>query len=154
MPIRTTFTLSLAAAGALATGTSAETRPADIMPLALTMQAAQTMPPGANASDSLDRPEMWTCARYQPEYRRWIDEGNSPESWRYAGRTYTDSVTGRTYTWQDWLAWADANGCGATVADTGGVGLPTSSIAIGLGITALGVGLLAAGSGSGPNSPG
>ena len=102
-------------------------------------------------ADALDEPETWSCDRIGPEYSRWLDEGNSPDSWRYVGKTYRDANTGELYNWQDWLEWADENSCGiAPVEEI----LPFAPL-IAPAITALGAGgLLASSSGARPMSPG
>ena len=102
---------------------------------------------------ALDEPETWNCTRIQPEYSRWLDDGNSPESWRYVGKTYREVDTGELYTWQDWLDWADDNGCPIGLAEGSVSGGPSGGLIAGA-ITAFGTGLIVAANGSGPKSPG
>lgn len=114
-------------------------------------QVSQTDVIASNAPGALDAPEAWNCNRLRPEYSQWLDAGNSPESWRFAGKTYRDSQTGNLYTWQDWLSWAEGAGCFAGYTPEG---VPNSSILIGGAVTAFGASLIAVQGGSGPKSPG
>ena len=115
---------------------------------------AQSVGDQAIASDqegALDEPETWNCTRIQPEYSRWLDDGNSPESWRYVGKTYREVDSGELYTWQDWLNWAEDAGCGVAPVEEI---LPFAPL-LAPAITALGVGgLLSSSSGARPMSPG
>jgi hypothetical protein len=106
---------------------------------------------GSNTPGALDIPERWDCRRIQPEYSDWLEKGNSPDSWKYAGKTYRNVGTDKTYSWQDWLDWADSAGCfaGAHGTET----LQTQTL-IGGAIGAFGAALIGAQSGSGPKSPG
>lgn len=122
----------------LAAGGSAQTGPSPI--------SSDT--PGA-----LEIPELWDCTRIEPEYRDWLEAGNTPESWKFAGKTYRDTLTDELYTWQDWLDWADDAGClPAGLQTTPGV--PAPGIIIAGVITTLGVGIVSGSGGSGPKSPG
>lgn len=115
---------------------------------------AQGAPAGPILSDTpgaLDVPETWDCRRIEPEYSDWLDKGNSPQSWKFAGKTYREAGTDKLYDWQDWLDWADKAGCFKGANLTNGV---NTQLLIGGAITAMGAGLIGAQSGSGPKSPG
>lgn len=100
--------VSIFAVALTATAAGASLRAPAALPLALAAQGA-VIP--SDAEDALDRPELWDCTRILPEYRRWLEEGNAPESWKYVGKTYRDSATGGNYDWQDWLEWAAQRKC-------------------------------------------
>lgn len=102
---------------------------------------------------ALDIPETWDCRRIEPEYRDWLEAGNTPESWKYVGKTYRDLVSGELYNWQDWLNWANSAGCLPGAAQTTPPAPATGMIMTGA-VAALGVGAIAARDGSGPKSPG
>lgn len=108
---------------------------------------------GSDETGALDAPERWNCTRIRPEYSRWLDDGNTPESWRYVGKTYRDVDTGELYTWQDWLEWAETAGCAPGYVE-GAAGSGPSGGLIAGAITAFGTGLIIAAGGSGPKSPG
>ena len=103
----------------------------------------------SDQAGALDAPETWNCRKIQPEYTRWLRDGNSADSWRYVGNTYRDVDTGELYTWQDWLEWAETANCAALPANTS-----SSAILIGGAVAAFGTGLIIAANGSGPKSPG
>lgn len=107
----------------------------------------------SDAADALPPPETWRCDRIAAEYDAWLEAGNSPQSWRYAGLTYRRVSDERRYNWDDWLAWhRDACSAGAR-----GGSLPATGPLIGGIVGALGVTALAAGSGGGSggaDSPG
>lgn len=106
----------------------------------------------SDASGALPSPDKWDCRRIAPEYDAWLEGGNSPASWRYAGSTYRNVADGKTYNWDDWLAWSKANCAvaqGQNAGNTGNFGL------IGGVVGALGLTAVAAGGGGGGNdSPG
>ena len=107
----------------------------------------------SSETGALDVPERWNCTRIRPEYDRWLDDGNSPASWRYVGKTYRDVDTGELYTWQDWLEWAEDAGCPVGLTE-GAVAGGSSTGLIAGAVTAFGTGLIVAANGSGPKSPG
>ena len=98
---------------------------------------------------ALDAPETWNCDRIRPEYARWLEDGNAPADWRYAGITYRDVQNDRLYTWQDWLDWADEAGCPGLVD-----GQLQPNNAIGILLSFFGAGLIAAVGGERAISPG
>ena len=117
--------------------------------------SAQVSEPSAISSatpGALDVPERWDCRRIKPEYSDWLDAGNSPQSWRHAGKTFRDAETGKTYTWQDWLDWAEDAGCFAGYVPTAGA-VQQAPLITGA-ITAFGASLVAIHRGSRPKSPG
>lgn len=108
----------------------------------------------STSAGALPVPEAWACDRIAREYRDWLKDGNSPESWKYVGPTWRSATDGKTYNWDDWLAWHKGN-CGAIPGETNGV--PDNAMLIGGIVGALGITALAAGSGggsSGNDSPG
>lgn len=122
------------------------------------LASASLAQPGAgaipsDAAGALDVPETWDCRRIEPDYRDWLDAGNSPDAWKFAGKTYRDVATGELYNWQDWLGWANSAGCLPGAAQTTPPAPATSMIMTGA-VAALGVGAIAARDGSGPKSPG
>ena len=114
--------------------------------------AQSSQPIASDTQGALEAPEYWNCDRIRPEYTAYLEAGNAPESWRYVGKTYRDVANDRTYTWQDWLDWADDAGCGAArLAE------PKPNTAIGILLGFFGAGLIAAvggGGGGGSISPG
>ncbi|QYJ06883.1 hypothetical protein [Qipengyuania flava] len=118
--------------------------------------AAQTGPAPipSDTPDALEIPELWDCSRIEPEYRDWLDAGNTPDSWKYVGKIYRDVEDGDLYNWQDWLDWADDAGClpGGLTNTTPGV--PAPGLIVAGVVTALGVGVVAGSGGSGNKSPG
>lgn len=106
----------------------------------------------SDAEGALPVPEEWDCRIIQPDYRDWLEAGNSPESWRYVGHRYRNVANDRIYTWQDWLDWADDAGCAPPVVDASTAGSPSAALGVVVGF--LGAGLIAALSGSGAKSPG
>lgn len=123
-----------------------------LAPVALAQ--TETGPIPSDTPGALDIPETWDCRRIEPEYRDWLEAGNTPESWKYVGKTYRDLVSGELYNWQDWLDWAGNAGCLPGAAQTTPAGVPTTGLIITGAVTALGVGAVAASGGSGPKSPG
>ena len=115
---------------------------------------AEAGPIPSDTPGALDIPETWDCTRIEPEYRDWLEAGNTPESWKFVGKTYRAVEDGDIYNWQDWLDWADDAGCLPGAAQTTPGGVPTTGLIITGAVTALGVGAVAASGGSGPKSPG
>ncbi|MFA6219418.1 MAG: hypothetical protein WC692_06530 [Erythrobacter sp.] len=114
-------------------------------------QGTNDAPIDSGTPGALDAPEAWNCRRIEPEYSRWLDQGNSPESWKFAGKTYRDVGTGKLYSWLDWLDWADRAGClGGIERSTGA----QTTLLVGGAITAFGAALIGAQGGAGPKSPG
>lgn len=108
----------------------------------------------SDARGALPPPDAWRCDRIASEYDAWIEAGNSPQSWRYAGQTYRRVDDGRRYSWDDWLAW---HGDACVAANARGGNLPDTGLLVGGIVGALGVTALAAGSGGGSggaDSPG
>lgn len=66
-------------------------------------QQADPVPILSTAEGALSPPETWTCDAYVDEYRAWIDDGNAPADWRFAGKRYMDVATNSIYTWDDWI---------------------------------------------------
>lgn len=56
---------------------------------------------------ALAPPRAWDCSKIHPEYQAWLEAGNTPETWRYVGPTYSDVADGTRYQWGDWLEWYD-----------------------------------------------
>lgn len=65
----------------------------------------------SDAAGALSLPDTWDCEMYVQEYRAWLDNGNAPEDWKYAGKIYTNIKTGAQYGWNDWIDWVNVNGC-------------------------------------------
>lgn len=120
--------------------------------VSVTAQDGETTAIPSDAAGALERPGKWNCSRIRPEYSRWLEQGNKPEAWRYAGKTFRDRATDKLYNWQDWLDWAEGAGCFAGNAPQG-AGIPTNAL-IGGAVTVFGAGLIAVHHGSGPKSPG
>ena len=116
---------------------------------ALVAQADAPMP-AIDSSDpaALPRPEEWTCALIEPEYREWRRQGHPAGSFRFAGRTYRDVTTGELYDWEDWLAWHRRAACDRRALP------PADRMAVATALTALGAGVLVASSGANAKSPG
>lgn len=120
---------------------------------------ADAAPIASDSVGALEAPEEWDCDRYEEEWREWIDQGNSPDTWRFAGKRYRAVSDGDLYTWEDWLDWSDENGClagayldGGTAANSGGdFG---GSTAIGLVVGFFATALIAASGGENSQSPG
>lgn len=128
--------------------------PAAAAAVALSTAAlAQERVISSDEADALIPPRAWDCTKIYPEYRAWLEAGNTPDTWRYVGPTYRDVADGTRYDWNDWLAWYDRACPAAVVADGG---LPGNAALIGGVVGALGVtGLIAgAGGGGGNDSPG
>ena len=147
------FLASLDALGAVLNKEAAEregTRSANTLPL----------PPSAISSEApgaLKRPQDWTCEYLLPQYRTWLEEGNSPKDWPMFGLTYRDAVTGETYTWTDWIDWINKHRCSPVVLARPEVFPAFGALFVPLLGTAAGGGILvvSSGSGSGINdSPG
>ena len=68
---------------------------------------AQDRTISSDEPDALIPPRAWDCSRIYPEYRAWLEAGNTPETWRYVGPTYRDVADGTRYDWGDWLEWHD-----------------------------------------------
>ncbi|MFN2098464.1 hypothetical protein [Altererythrobacter sp. MF3-039] len=100
----------------------------------------------SDEANALDPPRAWDCTRIVPEYRAWLEAGNTPDTWRYVGPTYRDVADGTRYNWDDWLAWHD-RACPAVVAAD--AAMPGNAALIGGVVGALGVTGLIAGSGGG-----
>ena len=103
-------------------------------------------------------PEMWDCDLYAEEYRTWLEDGNDADDWRFAGNTYRAANDGDLYVWQDWLDFAEDQGCPPIVV-MGPQGPMNGLFAdgmTGIGIVsgALGTGLIAASGGENAKSPG
>ena len=102
---------------------------------------------------ALPAPDEWSCDVIRPDYVRFLEDGNAPESWRYAGTTYRDVDDDALYTWADWLAWEEEAGCAALLAGRTG-GLTTGHAAVGAAVAGLGAALLVSGNGANAKSPG
>lgn len=107
---------------------------------------------------ALEAPEEWDCDRYSREYREWLDTGNDPQDWRFAGKRYRAASDGDLYDWQDWLDWAEDRGCIGPVyaeAQGGGGGLFGDGMTgVGLVVGLLSTGIIAASGGENAKSPG
>ena len=111
----------------------------------------------SNDPAALDVPDEWDCERYYAEYRKWLDDGNDAADWKFVGKVYRDVSNGETYTWQDWLDWADEEGCAAIVADLppGTAGAVNAGVALtATAAMAFGSGLVGSNRSNGPKSPG
>ena len=112
-------------------------------------------------------PEHWDCGLYVEEYEDYLEAGNDPASWRYAGKRYRSAGDGERYDWREWLEWyedaecaaaglpggsANAAGNGARGAAGGVLGGDMTAIGIVAGLVV--TGLIAAGSGGGGDSGG
>ena len=106
----------------------------------------------SDTEGALPVPEEWDCSLIRPDYRDWLNDNNTPESWRYAGHRYRNVANDRIYTWQDWLDWADDAGCPAPVGPVSPAASPNAGLGVVVGF--LGAGLIAALSGSNSKSPG
>lgn len=117
---------------------------------------ADSAPIASNEAGALEAPEDWTCDRYDDEWREWLDDGNSPDAWRFSGKTYRAVSDGDVYTWGDWLDWAEDKGCvaGAYLTPQGQGGVFGGSTAIGLVIGFFATALIAASGGENAKSPG
>lgn len=120
---------------------------------------ADAAPIASDSVGALEAPEDWDCDRYEEEWREWIDQGNSPDTWRFAGKRYSAVSDGDIYTWQDWLDWADENGClaGAYILaeDSGVVGVAFGGLSAVLAVLGTSTtGLIAASGGENSQSHG
>lgn len=113
-------------------------------------------------------PEHWDCSLYVKEYRDFIELGNDPENWRFAGKRYRSVGDGETYDWRSWLEWYEEADCGkpetpelasdaadsATKASGGTGGGNSSALAIvgGLGLAGA-LAAMAGGGGGGESEP-
>lgn len=102
-------------------------------------------------ANAMPPPRAWDCTRIVPEYRAWLDAGNTPDTWRYVGKNYRDVADGTRYEWNDWLEW-HGRACPAVAPTEGGI--TGNAALIGGVVGALGVTALVAGSGGGGNSGG
>ncbi|NNC53164.1 MAG: hypothetical protein HKO08_09025 [Erythrobacter sp.] len=120
---------------------------------------ADAAPIASDSVGALEAPEDWDCERYEEEWREWIDEGNSPDAWRFAGKRYRAVSDGDLYTWEDWLDWSDESGClaGAYVMpeDSGVVGVAFGGLTAVMAVFGTSAtGLIAASGGENSQSPG
>jgi hypothetical protein len=65
----------------------------------------------SDADGALATPDQWNCDYLVEEYRAWLDAGNRPESWRYAGHSYLDINSKAQYSWDNWIDWQNEAGC-------------------------------------------
>ena len=122
--------------------------------LSLTATAQQDIAIPSTTADALPPPETWNCDTIAREYGAWLNDGNTPESWKYVGPTWRDVSNGKTYDWNNWLDW-HRSACAALPGEPSGV--PDNAMLIGGIVGALTITALAAGSGggsSGNDSPG
>ena len=112
----------------------------------------------SSAEGALAVPEDWDCDIYSEEYREWLEAGNDPQDWRFAGKSYRAANDGDLYNWQDWLDWSEEQGCLAAVfADpqsAGGGLFGDGMTGVGLVTGFLATGLIAASGGENAKSPG
>ena len=87
----------------------------------------------SDRGDGLEPPRLWDCTRIAPEYSRWLEDGNAPESWKYAGKTYRENGEARQYDWPMWIDWYE-DSCGAALVPE------SNGLALGKGVK---VGLIA-----------
>ena len=121
----------------------------------------------SGAAGAMAPPDKWTCTLYVAEYRQFLDAGDDPQSWRFAGKRYRSDTDGQVYDWPMWLSWQEGAACdGASAAETkgspggtsegasgaGGGGLD-SMTAVGVVVGLLGLGGLAAAGGGGAGTP-
>lgn len=128
-------------AGALVFGTGAALAAQD-------PQTAETIVPSSRA-DALPPPEEWRCDLIRPDYAEWLEAGNAPQDFRYAGPTYRDVEDGELYNWQDWLEWERTADCAVAEASPF-----NGRTAVGAAVAGIGTALLVAGSGENAKSPG
>lgn len=114
--------------------------------------AARDSAISSSTDGALAPPAQWNCDSIYPEYKEFLDAGNAPEKWRHMGKVYRDEESRKTYTWRDWIDWANASNCGGQ-ADLAKPEM-SSSDWLGLVIPQFGAGLIAADKGDGPKSPG
>ena len=91
-------------------------------------------------------PRRWSCEEIFPEYRTWLDEGNAPTDWKFAGRSFYDPQLEQGYSWEDWLQWAASSECEGAAAFRPEVAalVPAAAAATGLGSAATAAGVAAA----------
>ena len=121
----------------------------------------------SGAAGAMAPPDEWTCTLYVAEYRQFLDAGNDPQSWRFAGKRYRSDADGQVYDWPMWLSWQENAACsGTSAAETntspggtsdvttgaGGGGFD-SMTAVGVVVGLLGLGGLAAAGGGGAGTP-
>ena len=115
----------------------------------------------SSANGALLPPDDWTCDEYVAEYRAFLEAGNKPSQWRFAGKRYRDESDGGVYDWQMWLDWYDRQNCGgpakaaetqSSAGNSGGGGGFGGMTAVGIVAGLLGVGAIAAGGGGGGDS--
>ncbi|MBX7456881.1 hypothetical protein K3152_01340 [Qipengyuania sp. 1NDH17] len=106
-------------------------------------------------------PEHWECGIYVEEYEDYLEAGNDPAAWRYAGKRYRSAGDGERYDWREWLEWyedadcaaagildANANTASNAARGAGGGGLGDSKVALGIVAGLVLTGLIAASGGS------
>lgn len=108
----------------------------------------------SNEAGALDRPSTWNCTRIYPEYRAFLEAGNAPEEWKHVGWTFFDIETEASYTWLDWIDWANESGCGQIAFAKPEAFVVAPGALIGAAVAGSGAGLITASRGSGPKSPG
>ena len=112
----------------------------------------------SSVEGALAVPEDWDCAIYSEEYREWLEAGNDPQGWRFAGKTYRAANNGDLYDWQDWLDWSEEQGCLPAVyavpQSAGGGLFGDGMTGVGLVTGFLATGLIAASGGENSKSPG
>ena len=117
---------------------------------------ADSAPVSSDSPGALEAPEDWDCDRYEEEWREWVDDGNAPEAWRFAGKTYRAVSDGDIYRWDDWLEWAEDNNClaGAYLAPQGASAGISGMTAVGAVLGTLAVAIVVASGGDNAMSPG
>ena len=159
MRLFSALAMCAAAASLAVTGTFARAQQAAVEREILSSENGALLPP-----------EHWECGLYVAEYEAFLDAGNDPDSWRFAGRAYRSAGNGDRYDWRGWLDWYEDADCtdpaaAARLGDTAGrsgssSGVGGSSSSGNMTMTGIGGGLLAgalavaaAGGGGGDSSP-
>ena len=146
-----------------------------ILPIVLTAAAGSLAVTGTLAYAQMDSdreilssedgallpPEHWECGIYVEEYEDYLEAGNDPAAWHFAGKRYRSAGDGERYDWREWLEWyedadcaaaglVDANANPASTAARGAAGglLGDSKIAMGIVAGLVVTGLIAADGGS------
>lgn len=117
-------------------------------------QGVRSTPVSSEESDALDTRDEWECQKIYPEYRSFLDEGNDPKDWKFAGKFYRDVRTGALYQWSDWIDWANDAKCNGQTPLPQPEALPIVGPLIAAAIAGSNAGLIGVQQGSGPMSPG